>query len=107
MAGYLAATQTAEALRATQIAADAAATALAATATSRAATETALAVPTQTTGPVRNLAYIYLTNASEAKDYQTLLQAHGFKVDLLQEDAIPTTNFSKYHAVLVGPHTGS
>ncbi len=107
VAGYLAATQTAEALRATQIAADAAATALAATATSRAATETALAVPTQTTGPVRNLAYIYLTNASEAKDYQTLLQAHGFKVDLLPEDAIPTTNFSKYLAVLVGPQTGS
>ena len=107
VARYLAATQTAAAVQATQIAADAAATAQAATATARAATATALSVPTQTPGLVRNVAYIYLTDAGEAKDYQTLLQAHGFKVDLLPEDAIPTTNFSNYLAVLVGPQTGS
>jgi len=107
VAGYLAATQTAAVQQATQIAADAAATALAATATSRAATETALAIPTETSGPVRNLVYIYLTDAGEAKDYQTLLQAHGFKVDMLPEDAIPTTDFSNYQAILVGPQTGS
>lgn len=118
VAGYLAATQTAAVVQATQIAATAqaaaaataqaaAATAQAATATSLAATATALAVPSQTPGPVRNLAYVYLTDAGEAKDYQTLLQAHGFKVDLLPEDALPITNFKNYLAVLVGPQTGS
>ena len=107
VAGYLAATQTAAVQTATQVAIDAAATSLAATATARAATATALPVPTQTSGPVRNVVYIYLTDAGEAKDYQALLQAHGFKVDLMPEDAIPGMDFSKYRAILVGPQTGS
>jgi hypothetical protein len=56
--------------------------------------------------PGRRVAYVYLNNPSEGKDFQRLLQANGFQVDLVPQDAIPGLDFSPYQAVLIGEDTG-
>jgi hypothetical protein len=99
-----------------QGAANAAATAQAATSTAQAAANaTASAqVPTATpetpspTPPSQpRLAYIYVIDTTVAHAYQTLLQDNGYTVDLVPQDAIPSTDFELYQAAILGPDTGS
>jgi hypothetical protein len=52
--------------------------------------------------------YVYSTDFNTARDYQALLQGdgNGFLVDLVAQDAVLSTNFDPYRAILVGPETG-
>jgi hypothetical protein len=76
-------------------------------ATSAAATALANAA-TQTAGAGTRVAYVYSTDFNTARDYQALLQGdgNGFLIDLVAQDAILSTNFDPYRAILVGPETG-
>ncbi len=119
-------TQTAVAQQATQGAADAtataqagavaAATATAAAQTAQAATATAQAVAgqtatvqaaaTQTASAPRQIAYIYTSDTNTAGGFQALLQGNNYQVTLVTQDAILTTDFSPFQAIVVGPDTG-
>lgn len=87
-------------------------TAEAAAQTAAALTATAAAQPQDTAVPPApqlqgRIAYIYLTNRGLAVQFGNLLAAHGLQVDLLPQDALPTTDLSVYSAILVGPDTGN
>lgn len=119
-------TQTAAAQQATQGAADstataqagvvAAATATAAAQTAQAATATAQAVAgatatvqaaaTQTASAPRKIAYIYTSDTNTAGNFQALLQGNNYQVTLVAQDAILTTDFSTFQAIVIGPDTG-
>ncbi len=114
--GAAAGTQTAVAIaQQTALAETLGAEAAAQTATAQAIialTATAGAQPQNTPVPPApqlqgRIAYIYLTNRGLAVQFGNLLAAHGLQVDLLPQDAIPTTNISGYSAIVVGPDTGS
>jgi len=69
-------------------------------------TATALAAATQTASAPTLLAYIFVTDTVKAQNFQSLLQANNFKVDVIPQDAIFLTDFSPYRAILIGPDTG-
>jgi serine/threonine protein kinase len=70
-------------------------------------TATAQAAATQTAGAPTLLAYIFVTDTVKAQNFQSLLQGNNFRVDLIPQDAIFLTDFSRYRAILIGPDTGS
>lgn len=74
-------------------------TAAAATATPQPATPT----PLQQT----RLAYLHLLDTVRADEYQSFLEGNGFAVDRIPLDAISSTDFDPYAALIVGPDTGS
>jgi len=99
----VAATTTAQAA---QTATAAAATA-AASLTAAAGTQTAVAAATQTQAAKPNVAYVYSSDTATAGDYRTLLEAYGFRVDLVAQSALPSTSLSGYDFIVVGPETGN
>jgi serine/threonine protein kinase len=99
----------ATAVAAAQTAQAATATAQAATATAQAGadqTATAQAAATQTASAPRPIAYIYTSDTNTAGNFQALLQGNNYRVALVPQDTILTTDFIPYQAVVVGPDTG-
>jgi serine/threonine protein kinase len=99
----------ATATAAAQTAQAANATAQAATATAQAGadqTATAQAAATQTASAPRQIAYIYASETPATGNFQTLLQSNNYKVTLVPQNIILTTDFSPFRAIVVGPDTG-
>jgi len=75
------------------------------TATAQAATATAQANLSKT--PVAKRAvYFYLTSTGLGKDYQDFLKPHGYQLDLLPMDSIPSTDLSQFRIIFIAPETG-
>ncbi len=51
-------------------------------------------------------AYLWNEDIDTALEYKSLLEDHGWAVDLLTLDEVPGTNFSRYSLIVVGPETG-
>lgn len=84
------------------------ATAQAATALAAALTATAQAAVTPPPPPeARRIVYLYTTATNIAAAFTEMLDGRGFQVDPLPLDAILTTDFTPYEAIVVGPDTGT
>jgi len=77
-----------------------------ATATAQSATATAIAAATQTASAPIPVAYIFMTEINLGNEFINLLQANGFLVDAIPQDALPSTDLRQYRAIVVGPDTG-
>ena len=71
------------------------------------AAATANAAATLTAASAYPIAYVYSSDGASANSYETLLEAKGFKVDLIAMGNILSTNFSPYKVVLIGHETGN
>jgi len=53
------------------------------------------------------VAYVLRNDTAAALSYETLLESHGMRVDLIPTVAATGTNFSKYQLVVIGADTGT
>ena len=51
--------------------------------------------------------YIYAGDATAANQFKSLLEANDYQVDVINQSAVMSTDFSKYRLVLIGADTGS
>lgn len=51
-------------------------------------------------------AFVYGSNANDAMQFKNLLDSQGARTDIVKYSAIGTTDWSKYHVILIGNDTG-
>ena len=51
--------------------------------------------------------YIYKGDLALANTFKTFLESNGYKVDLILENNVDTTNYSPYNLIIIGPDTGN
>ena len=62
---------------------------------------------TQTAQAQSHLAYIYSSDEDAANDFKSFFQSKGYRLDLIKQDEILTTDFAKYDVIIIGRETGS